>query len=213
MCSLFTIIFVEHNGDESLSSFEKDDRDLILDFKLGDRKAFEKVFEKYREALYRFAFKYLKDEETSMDVVQECFIRLLSNKENIDPDKGVKNLLFTIAVNYCYDMIKRNKIRKSSSIHVMEENGMEISCKSASPEQLSQMGEMEDALGNIVDSLPSKQKDVLLMKKMGGLTFKEIGEAMGFSERYAKKLIKTALDTIIESFDTAGFTKEGMLTL
>jgi len=73
------------------------------------------------------------------------------------------------------------------------------------------LDDLERRVGELIDDLPEKEKAVLLMKKMGGMTYQAIGIMQGFSDRYAKKLVRKALDTISAVLEEEDYLKGGRL--
>ena len=216
MYSVFNLIFVVEDREKCFhkSSVSNEDKKLTIAFTQNDASAFENIFSLYNEAIYRFVYKYLKNREAALDVVQDSFTRLLANRQKIKPDKGIKDFLYKIALNLCYDELRKSKRRKTESYDTLvDEKGFQFKGNVKSPEHDSIMLEMEDFLTGIIDSLPKKEKDALLMKRMSGMTCSEIGRVLGFSERSARKYVKTSLDKINTCFEKAGFTKGGKIII
>ena len=59
------------------------------------------------EPLFRFAFRYLRDETAARDVAQETFVRVYFKAASFKPQSTVKTWLYTIAVNLCRDRLRR----------------------------------------------------------------------------------------------------------
>jgi len=125
MTSLFSILYVVHNEEQQDLPESAIEREQARLFKDGDRGAFDWFFNRYREPVYRFCYKHLKNEEAALDAVQESFLRLLGMRERLKPGQGVKNYLFTIALNYCYDVLRKEQFRKTGSLTpLVEDKGL-----------------------------------------------------------------------------------------
>jgi RNA polymerase sigma-70 factor (ECF subfamily) len=57
--------------------------DLIVSLREGDMKAFSELFDRYAKRLYHFALGYLKSVEESEEIVQEVFLKIWNNREEI----------------------------------------------------------------------------------------------------------------------------------
>lgn len=62
-----------------------------------------------QEKLYRVAFSYSKNEEASLDIVQESIIKALKNIEKLKKQEFIKTWFYRILINECLQYIKINK--------------------------------------------------------------------------------------------------------
>ena len=69
-------------------------RKILLAVQSGSEKAYNELYEQWVSRLYRFVFQYLKSKDASEDVVQETFLRIWSNRANLNPDTSFKSYLF-----------------------------------------------------------------------------------------------------------------------
>ena len=208
MYSLYTLICVPHNRQSTEE--RRVEREMTVNMIAGNREGFDWIFNRYREPLYRFAFRLLREEESALDTVQEAFIRLLRYTEKLDAEKGVKTLLFTITNNLCLDRLRKSGRRKEGSLEQeSEEYFFQPEDSRHTPEKEVFHGELTEALDTAIASLPEKQQQAVLLRQSGELTFAELGEAMGISDRYAKKLIRQALDTLAVKLKKMGFHEGG----
>ncbi|MGN7385802.1 sigma-70 family RNA polymerase sigma factor [Sporosarcina sp. SAFN-015] len=75
---------------------DRKEKDLIL----------EKVMIEYGNELVRLAFSYVKDTESSKDIVQNTFIKCYKNLESFRHDAQIKTWLYRITINECKDYLK-----------------------------------------------------------------------------------------------------------
>ena len=86
----FTILV---NNTTALMQFPTD-HDLIHSISEGNKKAFNTLYQRHWEGLYKFAFFILRDNETCKDIVQDVFIWLWEHKEGLQmqsPQSYLKN--------------------------------------------------------------------------------------------------------------------------
>ena len=76
----------------------QDVKDLLIDF-----------IKNNQERLYRVAFSYTKNEDASLDIVQEAIAKALKNIGKLKEEKYVKTWFYRILINECLQYIKRNK--------------------------------------------------------------------------------------------------------
>ena len=75
----------------------KVDKNLLIDLKNGDEKAFENLFWNYNERVYYFIYSLLSDKSMAEDLTQSVFLKILERREGIDPEQSFDAYLFTIA--------------------------------------------------------------------------------------------------------------------
>ena len=75
------------------------DRNDIENLKMGDHSAFRRLFDKYSQAMYAFAFRYLHSVEAAEDVVQETFLKIWNNRGQLKTGTSFRSYLFTITLN------------------------------------------------------------------------------------------------------------------
>jgi RNA polymerase sigma-70 factor (ECF subfamily) len=75
------------------------DEQLMLDLRRGGREAFETLFERYRDGLWRFFRRRLDDAGRCEELVQDVFVALYRNASRYEPRSTVRSYLFAIAYN------------------------------------------------------------------------------------------------------------------
>lgn len=75
----------------------KDEQSLATSLKAGSVKAFEAIYRLYVDRLYAYCFDAIRMKQETEEVVHDVFLALWESRDNIEPDKGVGRLLFTIA--------------------------------------------------------------------------------------------------------------------
>lgn len=141
-----------------------------------DAAAYNKIVDAYADRLFRFAVKNMKDEDRANDVVQESFVRLWINRDEVNPEK-VRSWLFTTAYRQMLDAW-RNEKRFS---------GEEVSEVSMQYEQ-EQPG-LRDVLDQALARLPEIQRTAVLLRDYEGYSYEEIGEICKLSESQVKVYI------------------------
>jgi len=74
------------------------DEELILEFQRGSQEAFDELFARYREPIYGFFRRRLKEAERAEDLAQETFIAVLRGRERYEPRALVRTYLYGIAL-------------------------------------------------------------------------------------------------------------------
>jgi len=180
-------------------------------FSSSDMQAMEQLYVKYQKPLYIFVNKMVLDAETAQDIMHEAFVKLLAAGVNIDSEKGCRNYLYTIAVNLCRMRARKGKNRKHSSLNELEDKGVVIQDEQQNIEKQVELRNFEEILDALIQLQPEKQRSVLYMKKIQGLTYTDIVKITGVSLRSLKYMVKNSLQEIMEQMEEMGMVQEGEL--
>ncbi|WP_178984606.1 RNA polymerase sigma factor [Winogradskyella helgolandensis] len=88
---------------------QKLDTKLITLCKKGNEVAQMQVYDKYSQAMYTIACRYLSDEDAK-DAMQEGFLKVFRNLESYKPEATFGAWLKRIIINQCLDVLKKNKL-------------------------------------------------------------------------------------------------------
>jgi RNA polymerase sigma-70 factor (ECF subfamily) len=76
----------------------------------GDPDAFDELYSRYSQALYRLGWAMLQNRQTAEDVVQETFLRAYKARRRFDPSRAsIGTWLYQIALNYCRSQLRRKR--------------------------------------------------------------------------------------------------------
>ncbi|OEK04126.1 RNA polymerase sigma-70 factor [Roseivirga misakiensis] len=163
---------------------------LLERVKNGDEKALEKFVHLNLGKVYNFSFSLLKSREEAEEVSQDVFVKFWSNREKLDLNLSVDNLLFRIAKN-----LTLNKIRDN----LKHKNGLELSddllIRNSTMEEVL-FKEMESTLLKAIEGLPPRRKLIFKMSRLEGLSNKEISEQLNISVNTVEGQIRKAIKTI-----------------
>ena len=140
----------------------------------GDRDALRELYEEYLNYLYVIIYGVVGNKETAEDVTSECFIRIWETAGRYKPGNGHKRYLATIARNLAIDDIRKRK-REELTDEIPEDSAPPDTSDHASPEEQT----IEDiSMQEALDKLSDKEREVINMKVLSDMTFKEISEIL-----------------------------------
>lgn len=156
-------------------------------------KEYNKSVDLYADRLYRFAYKNMKDSERAQDVVQDVFEKVWKKIEDISAEK-IKSYLFTATYHTMLDVLKKdNKIN-------LYENERDYDRGFS-----SEYSGVNEILEIALNTLPSIQKNVILLRDYEGYSYEEIGEITNLKDSQVKVYIyraRKALQKYLVSIDT-----------
>ncbi|NOZ55329.1 MAG: sigma-70 family RNA polymerase sigma factor [Calditrichaeota bacterium] len=155
---------------------EPSDEELIERFQKGDREAFEKIVERYKDQLLNFAYRFLGSRQEAEDVVQDTFLRVYRNRKAYRRVARFSTWIYTIAGNLAKTELRKRKRRKLFSISDLgfEEKDYEISDLSHNPEDDVEGTLKEEIIQSEIEKLPPKFREVIILRDVQGLSYEEI---------------------------------------
>jgi RNA polymerase sigma-70 factor (ECF subfamily) len=160
---------------------------LVMDAKpkLNLPPSFDEAIHRHEAEIMRFILRATGDRDDALDLFQETWLRAYRSYRLLDSAEGLRPWLFRIASNLCLNR-KRDRGRRArviSDIEFSEENAGGVSAIQDSALHLKSM----------LDRLPNKQRQAVVMRKLGGLEYSEIASALGCSEEAARAGVYLAL--------------------
>jgi RNA polymerase sigma-70 factor (family 1) len=165
-----------------------DQSKLLYELSQGNELAFTKLYNEYKNVVFSTALKITKSRILAEEVVQDVFLKIWQNHENLAEITSIENYLFIISRNHIFDMIK--KIARDTSI-VVDTNYKSTSTNDT--EDAIKDDQYNVILNQIVDQLPPQQQKIYKMAKWDGLSHQKIGEDLGISTETVKKHMAQAL--------------------
>jgi len=149
----------------------------------GDQPALEDLFARYRDPAYRVAYRLLGNAEDALDAVQDGFIKALTHLPRFEGRCAFKTWLLRVVSNAALDLGRQRRRRDELSAAVTERVALD---GGATPDHLDPGREAEEAdlrraLAAALLELPEAQRRTFILHVDGGLSYREVAEAMGIS--------------------------------
>ena len=165
-----------------------------------DSTEFEMVVETHQAALLRYATRVLNNPDAAQDVVQEVFIRLHEKWEQLRREQGtLKAWLYRSTHNAAVDYI-----RKESRLRILHERQSNDPVSQAYDDELGDLDEREKLVFLHINALVPREREVLVLRLLEGMTYRDIAEVVNRSEGYVGTLIHTASKKLTQSLRQAG---------
>lgn len=173
------------------------EKNLILNLRNGSYKAFEQLYEMYSSRIFYFSVKYTHSQQDAEGVVQDVFIKLWENREIIDPDKSFSSYLFTISKNIIFNQSRKklNEIAYRDYLRAFLEE------TSDDDEHEIYIKDLRNKLEKSIQQLPEKRRQIYLLSREDGLSYKEIAEKLQISTKTVEAQISLALKALRNVFN------------
>jgi RNA polymerase sigma factor (sigma-70 family) len=174
------------------------DQQLWKKLKAGDRDAFEMLFRRYHKDLYRYAAKFCRDKEMAEDQIQNLFLKIWLRRENLGDVTAVKTYLWTSLRREL--ITEMNRIDKNVDPDKLENSTSKFSL---SAEEFIIKNELTNyrkrQLAKAIDTLTSKQKEILYLRFYEGMSYQEIEDIMDINYQVARNYLYKSLQSLKEN--------------
>ncbi len=139
-------------------------------------RTFQKVVASQKDKLFRYALRIVGHVAEAEDVVQEVFIKLWNQRERADHIDNLEAWLTTLTRNQAIDKM-RSKHRRTEPI----DNRYDMKDHNASPHRQAELNQTLALVKQWMEDLPPKQREIMHLRDIEGLAYKEIAEHLGLS--------------------------------
>jgi RNA polymerase sigma-70 factor (ECF subfamily) len=163
--------------------------DLIRRFQRGQPRAFEALYDRFKDYVYRTAFFITRNSGDAEEAVQETFLDVLRALPNyrVEGPARFETWLYRVTVNRCRSRMRRKRL-PSADWNDIEERLERIpeTHSHHNPEKTALRREQAVELWRAVDGLSAAQRTVVLLRYQQGFSYSEIAQTMGISEGTVK---------------------------
>jgi RNA polymerase sigma-70 factor (ECF subfamily) len=165
----------------------------VQEARAGEPKAWDTLFKRYQLPLYVYVFELVRDEQTSLDIVQETFISATRHIHGLQDDEKFGSWLFSIAHQKCIQRW-RKRTKEESFLEEQLDDSAEYA---EDPLDLLIKKEQEETFMTLLCQLPIPQRSVLLLHFVEDFSLEEIASITGAQigtvksrMHYAKKALR-----------------------
>jgi RNA polymerase sigma-70 factor, ECF subfamily len=149
----------------------------------------KELFDKYFYQLVLHSFRFTDDYKQSEEIVQDVFVKVWQNFEQIENISNFNAYLYKAVRNSSLNFIRHIKIRQKyvedfSNTHIENEKAAE---------ELIIDSEKENQIHNAINKLPENWREAIILSKYDKLKYLEIAQKMNISEKTVEKYISKAL--------------------
>jgi len=165
------------------------DAELLEQIQAENMLAFDTVYKIYHKRLFHFSNYILKSKEDAENIVHEVFMKLWENRMNI---RNIKSYIFGVAYNATISLI-RKKAREKDFLEYLKS----LPADWEAPVNIDiEYKELKERSMKIIDKLPDRQKEIYLLSRQDGLTYREISDKLNISVKTVENHLSRALKSI-----------------
>lgn len=165
------------------------DQRLLDQIKNGDQKAFKGIFDQYYNELFRFSLSMVRSEMICEEIVQDAFVYLWEKSGKIKITTSIKSYLYTTIKNKSINYIK-NELPKQQ---LSESLTSEMLFKT---EEVAEERNLKIRIQHAIDQLPTKCKQIFILSRYSGYTYREISEELDISIKTVENQMSIALQKL-----------------
>jgi RNA polymerase sigma-70 factor (ECF subfamily) len=188
---------------EQRTPHDDPDVQLMLRFQKGDMGAFQQLFQKYSPSVVNFAFRFLGARERAEEIAQEVFLQVYRWQQRYEPKAKFSTWLFRIANNHCLNEVRRGEYRVThdslNSQIDAEGEEKERDLPATNPgkgEEILAAKQAAGRIARILRRLPENQRAALMLSRLEGMSYQEVAEVLGTTEKAVKSLVFRATQSL-----------------
>jgi len=186
-------------------SYPEEDNELVSRCRKGDPTAFEELVQRYQQSILNLAYHYIGNHHESEDVAQKIFTKVYFSLRKFDIRRPFFPWLYRIAVNQCYDELRRIRRQKTytfSELSLEETSSIEkLISNHTIPVEPADGGELRALLHKLLDLLPEQQRMALVMRDLNSISYSKMAEILKCTEQAARLKVfraRARLKTLVE---------------
>mgnify|MGYP000486507695 CR=1 FL=1 len=169
-----------------------DDSVLMRRYRDGDPAAFDALYHRHKDSLYRYLARMSYDRDAVDDVFQEVWGKIINARETYKPTAKFRTFLFRVARNCFIDHLRRNERHRQPSLDDVEPPASPV----PEPDEQTERALLRRRLDAALADLPEAQRDAWLLHEEAGLNVDHIAQVTGVNRETAKSRLRYAIDKL-----------------
>ena len=167
---------------------------LVFEIERMNAEAFQNRVLPAKNKLFRFALRFLGNEEEAKDVVQEVFIRVWNGREQMEQVQNWEAWCMRITKNLSLDRIRSLNRKQTESI----EESYDVRQDTLTPHESAEADESMQRISQFIASLPEKQRQIIHLRDVEGYSYNEICDILELDMNQVKVNLFRARNAVRE---------------
>lgn len=174
-----------------------EDSALMLRYRDGDVAAFEVLYRRHNDAVFRYLLRLCQHRDTAEDVFQDAWGKIVKARDSYRPTAKFSTFLYRVAHNCFIDHIRRNKRHTRTAAVEPDSQPDPADLPEVETERSLARRRLEAAL----QELPEEQRDVFLLSEEAGLSLDQIASVTDSNRETAKSRLRYAVNKLRAAID------------
>lgn len=169
---------------------------LIKRAQRGDSDAFEELVSPYESRIYAICLRIMGNREDALDCAQDAMLRIFRALGEYRFQAAFTTWLFRITTNVCLDALRRQRVRPSTSLDALMDEGYSPPDPQASPEEALSERERMQTIREGIAMLPADMRAALVLRDIQGLSYEEVAQILHLNLGTVKSRISRARERL-----------------
>ncbi len=187
------------------TSEHTDDLDLVAAVRAGDDRAFEHLYARYQRRICAYVRGMVHDHGRAEDITQDVFVSALRRMRETDREIVFKPWIYEIAKNACIDAFRRSRRTEEVSFDAHDAIGAgeqhRLADRRVTPDAAMDTKQTLEDLRGAFGGLSQTHHDILVMRELEGLSYREIGDRLGMSRASVESTLFRARRRLSEEYE------------
>lgn len=170
---------------------------LWIKIQKNDESALKELFDLHYRSLCAYAVQFTQRMPDAEDLVQGVFVLLWTKRKSLTIKTSIKAYLYKSVYNSYIDKFRKNK-KKETLIESLKYEAMSFEY---GDEDKDELNKKIKKLKRIVEELPERCKEILILSKWEGYKHREIAEKLGISIKTVEAQLRIAFNKIRSGFE------------
>jgi RNA polymerase sigma-70 factor (ECF subfamily) len=159
-----------------------------------DKENFEQIeliYKKYKPALMYYCMQFVRNQEDALEIVHDVFVAVWEKRDVLEINLELRPYLYRAVHNKSINFIQKRKLQMQEV-----EETPDMASQLADPFQILQHKQIEKSVIQLIDKLPPRCKQVFVLSRKEGLSYKEIAAILDVSPKTVENQISIAIKFI-----------------
>lgn len=192
--------------NESLSVGYVSDEMLVVRARQGNDLAMEELFQRYRQPVFRFVYRFAHNRDEAEDITQDVFVKVFEHLHTFREECKFSTWIMRIAANLCTD---RARSRQRREALIKQEAAQRLDWmthpRPMDPVESAHQSQVQSAFHRVLEALPEHHRTIIVLRDLEERSYEELAEILGCTIGGAKlrvlrarRALKTRLEPILK---------------